>query len=455
MSTRKVIIAALVVAAFVVGGLIGWFASHHTTSPAKTTASETHRKILYYRSPMNPSATSDHPMKDNMGMPYVPVYANGGGASNVDVKISPTIVNNLGVRTTEVKQGTLAHRIDTVGYVGYDEDTVESVHTRAAGWIEKLAVKSEGDRVVAGQLLYELFSPKLATAEQEYLTALASGSQNLVAASRERLIALGFNEKQISRLKKDKKIQDRVARHAEQAGVVVKLGVRQGAYVMPSTEVMKLADLGTVWILVEVDASRAGWVAEGQTAIAQLEAWPGKHWKGTVDYIYPEVNPVTRTLKVRLRFPNPHGRLKPGMYAHVTILTVPQKNTVYIPTQALIRTGNSQRVIVALGNGRFDVCPVKAGFESGGDIQILKGLHAGQKVVVSAQFMLDSSANIDAATLRIGNAKPGCGATPRKMPGMKMSGKKPMRQKKMPGDAPERKTMPPAQSSAAHSGEQS
>jgi Cu(I)/Ag(I) efflux system membrane fusion protein len=327
-----------------------------------------------------------------------------------------------------VRQGSLSGGIEAVGYVGYDEDTVTSINTRADGWIEKLAVKSAGDTVRAGQMLYELFSPKLATAEREYLTALASGSRSLIAASRERMRSLGFTAAQIAQLTHTRKIGDRVARYAETAGVVMDLGVREGAYVMPATQVMKLADLRTVWVLVEVDPANAAQIQKGQTADVTFDAFPGQHWHGTVDYIYPDVSAMTRTVKVRVRLPNPDLRLQPNMYAHVSLQTAPQQDVVTIPALALIQTGHSERVVVALGNGRFDVCPVQAGTTSGDRVEILKGLRAGQKVVTSAQFMIDSEANVDAAALRLGSGKPGCTGKPASadagkaagMPGMEM-----------------------------------
>jgi len=193
---------------------------------------------------------------------------------------------------------------------------------------------------------------------------------------------------------------------------VVELGVREGAYVMPITSVMKLADLGSVWILVDADESDAALLAIGQRASAELDAFPGRHWDGKVDYVYPDINPVTRTVKVRLRFANPGEQLRPNMYAHVSIQAAPHNNTVYIPSAALIQTGQSQRVVLALGNGNFDICPVQAGYASGDQVEILKGLQTGQRVVVSAQFMLDSEANLDAAALRLGAGKAGCNQAP-------------------------------------------
>jgi Cu(I)/Ag(I) efflux system membrane fusion protein len=432
-----------VIAAYFVG-------KHSSTVGDKNSASSTagtvgERKILYWKDPMDPNYRSNKPGKSPMGMELVPAYAvdNGTGESS-DVKISSAEINSLGVHTTEVQQGSLSPRLELVGYVGYDEDTIVSINTRADGWVEKLAVKSAGDNVRRGQLLYELFSPKLATAEREYLTSLASGSPSLVAASRERMQALGFSAAQVAKLARTRKVSDRVSRYAENAGVLMSLGVSEGAYVMPATQIMKIADLRMVWVLVEVDESQAALVHVGQKADAVFDAFPGQHWQGVVDYVYPDLSSMTRTVKVRLRFSNADLRLQPNMYAHIKIeakalqggQTAPQDDAVYIPNLALIRTGNSQRVIVALGEGRFDICPVEAGLTSGDKVQILKGLQAGQRVVTSAMFLIDSEANVDATALNYSSAKPGCSEIPgtsgqgatkldkpasKDMPGMDMS----------------------------------
>ncbi|MGH8042913.1 MAG: efflux RND transporter periplasmic adaptor subunit [Rudaea sp.] len=410
-----IFLAAIVV---LLAAAAGFFAGHRSQTRGANQASAANagaaqRKLLYWKAPMDPNFRSDKPGKSPMGMELVPVYANdSGGGEASDVKISPAVVNNLGVRTALVERGPLARSIEAVGYVAWDEDTIASINTRADGWIEKLAVKSVGDPVRRGQLLYELFSPKLATAQREYLTALASGSESLIAASNQRMRALGFSADQIAQLTRNRKISDRVARYAESAGVVVGLGVSEGAYVMPATQVMKLASLDPVWVQAEVDQAAAAQLAKGQTAVAEFDAFPGQRWQGTVDYVYPDINPMTRTLKLRMRFANPQGRLQPNMYAHVTLQTAARADVLYIPSQALIRTGQSERVILALGDGHFDVCPVQAGNSSGDRVEILKGLHGGQRVVTSAQFLIDSEANIDAAALRLGAGKSACTATP-------------------------------------------
>lgn len=411
----KRILAVPTVVALIVGvGFAGYRVGVRHPAPA-TSGSRlpaAQRKILYWQSPMDPSLRSERPGRSPMGMDLVPVYSDGDAGTAADVQIQSAVVNNLGVRTAPVRRGPLARSVKAVGYVGYDENSITSINTRADGWIEKLAVKSAGDPVRRGQRLYELFSPKLATAEREYLTALASGSAGLIAASRERMRALGFTAGQIRNLTLSRKVHERVARYADGDAVVVNLGVSEGAYVMPSTQVMKLADLRSVWVQVEADESDAALLHVAQSATARFDAFPGQTWHGDVDYVYPDLNAVTRTIRVRLRFANPDLRLQPNMFAHVRIQTRPHNDALYIPSQALIRTGHSQRVIVALGQGRFDVCPVEVGFTVGDQVQILKGLHAGQRVVTSAQFMIDSEANVDAAALRLGSGRPACGQAP-------------------------------------------
>jgi Cu(I)/Ag(I) efflux system membrane fusion protein len=396
-----------------------------TNSMAANDSASSERKVLYWKAPMDANFRSDKPGQSPMGMDLVPVYANQGeSGESSDVKINPAVVNNLGVRTAEVQQGALSHRIEAVGYVTYDEDTITSINTRADGWIEKLAVKTVGSAVEADQLLYELFSPKMETAQREYQTALTSGDSLLIAASRQRMRSLGFTADQIARVKRGQNVNDRVSRRAPTAGVVVELNIREGAYVQPATQVMKLADLSKVWVQVEIDEGSAALLEKGQKAIAEFESFPNRRWEGTVDYIYPTVNEMTRTLKVRVRFANLDRALQPNMYSHVTIKTAPKEDAVFIPSMALIRTGQSQRVIVARGDGRFDVCPVEAGMSSGDQVEILKGLKAGQRVVTSAQFMIDSEANVDAAALRLGSGKAACN-TMAKMSGEDMSGQQP------------------------------
>lgn len=356
------------------------------------------RKLLYYRHPHNPSITSDKPMKDEMGMDFIPIYDDGGGPA---VKISPVVENNMGVRTATVSRDKLWRRIDTVGYVDFDENYISHIHLRTKGWIEKLYVKSEGERVKKGQLLFEVYSPDLVNAQEEYLQALKSGNKRLISASKERLMALGISGHQIRQIQKSKQASQYIQIYALQDGIIAKLSARDGMYVTPAFEVMSLADLSSVWLLAEVFESQADWVKVGQAAEVRLPYLPGQVWEGEVQYIYPSLNPKTRTLKVRLQFKNPEEALKPNMFADVTIYGGARTNILLIPREALIRTGQGERVIMAEGNGRFRQRKVVAGIESGDWVQIITGLQSGDVVVTSGQFLIDSEASLKASLVRM------------------------------------------------------
>ncbi|MDH5180453.1 MAG: efflux RND transporter periplasmic adaptor subunit [Gammaproteobacteria bacterium] len=348
------------------------------------------KKILYWVAPMDPSYRRDGPGKSPMGMDLVPVYDEGGDS---DVTISSAVENNLGVRTLPVERGKLWRKIDTVGYVDFDENRISHIHLRSTGWIEKLIVHSEGERVKKGQLLFELYSPELVNAQDDYIQALRTGNKFLLSASRERLQALGISDQQIKVIQKKMRSEQFVRVYAPQDGIVAKLMVREGMYVSPQMEVMSLADLSSIWILGEVFESQANWVKEGQPADVRLSYIPGREWEGSVEYIYPSLNQKTRTLKVRLRFDNPDEVLKPNMFANVSIYGGPKEQTLIIPREALIRGGGDDRVILALGKGRFRAVRVTAGIESGNWIEIMAGLQEGDRVVTSGQFLIDSEAS--------------------------------------------------------------
>lgn len=359
------------------------------------------RKVLYYRNPMTPTLTSPVPRKDSMGMDYIPVYASEGGGSGSTIHISPAVEENLGILTAPVVRGDLSRRIHTVGYVDYDESAVVRLHTRAAGWITKLPISSTGETVSKGQLLFKLYSPTLVTAEQEYLQALKAGNASFIEASRKRLAALGISANEIVRLQRTHAASKSVAYYAERTGVVEMLNARPGLYVTPGTEVLRLGVLSKIWLVAEVFENEANWVALGDSAEARFDSAPGEVLHGTVNFIYPELDPITRTLKVRMTFVNPDAALKPNMYADVAINGTPEKNVLTIPSEALIRTGEGDRVILALGNGQFRAQPVTAGIQSDGRVTITSGLDEGETVVTSGQFLIDSEASLNASLQRL------------------------------------------------------
>lgn len=393
---RNISIAIAVVAALVVGILLGRGTSVETKEPQSA-----QREILYWVAPMDPNYRRDEPGKSPMGMDLKPVYADEVDAKPGVVSIDPTVLNNLGVRTALAEHGTLPRRIETVGYIGFDEDTLQHVHTRVDGWIEKLATKATGDPVSKGQLLFELYSPTLVNAQQEFLAALQSNNTVLRNASRDRLVALGVTAGEIDQLDRDRKVMQRVRVYAQADGVIAHLGVREGIFVTPSTEVMSVARFDRVWVLAEVFERQSAWVQPGQQATVELDYLPGKTLQGTVDYVYPELDPTTRTLKVRLRFDNEGETLRPNMFARVAIDGTAIDNIVHVPREAVIRGGSSSRVVVALGDGRFESREVSLGIESGERVAIRSGLSKGELVVISAQFLIDSESNIDVALERL------------------------------------------------------
>ncbi len=391
----------LLAAAVVVGFFAGRFITPADGDPAAVTGDGGEREILYWVAPMDANYRRDEPGKSPMGMDLVPVYADEVDSQPGTVKIDPTVVNNLGVRTAQAEHGALPRHIDTVGYVQFDEDTLHHVHTRVDGWIEKLATKATGDPVEKGQLLFELYSPTLVNAKQEFLAALRSNNSVLLQASRERLTALGVTESQIALLEKERTAGQRVRVYAEADGVIAHLAVREGIYITPANEVMSIAELDKVWVLAEVFEREAAWVRPGQMAMVELDYLPGKMWHGTVDYVYPELDPKTRTLKVRIRFDNEDEMLRPNMFARVTIHAEATGPVVHVPREAVIRGGNFDRVVVALGEGRFRSRPVTLGIESDDRVAIRSGLKAGEEIVVSGQFLIDSESNIEAALGRM------------------------------------------------------
>ena len=382
--------------ALIAGVVLGyWFAP---AAPAAAPAGTGERQILYWVAPMDPNYRRDAPGKSPMGMDLVPVYADAAPAPEAGVvTIDPAVLQNLGLRSAAAQLGPLPRRIETVGYVQYDESVMHHIHTRVEGWIESLHVRAAGDPVAKGQLLFEIYSPTLVNAQREYLTALSGGRADMVVASRERLAALGMPQAEIAALDEAKTPRQRVRIYAPADGVTTQLGVREGIFVTPAAHVISMADLSRVWVLAEVFERQTAWVAVGQRAEVELDYLPGRRWHGTVDYVYPDLHPVTRTLRVRIGFDNAGEALRPNMFARVVLLGGATEPVVHIPREALIRGGAADRVALDLGGGRFRAVAVEAGVEAGERVEIRSGLKAGEQVVVSGQFLIDSESNLESA----------------------------------------------------------
>ena len=390
----KPIVIGMVIGGFLTFGVYSFMAPTNSGEASSVVTAE--KKPLYWVAPMDANYKRDKPGKSPMGMDLVPVYDDGGKGPDEGpgtIRISPDVVNNLGVRTAIVSYKSLHTEINTVGYVTYDEDKLVHIHPRVQGWIEKLYVKAIGDPVKKGQPLYEIYSPELVNAQEELLLALDRKNSRLISAAENRLSALQLPKSSIVKLKKTKKVQQTITFYSPQNGVVENLKIREGFFVKPGSTLMSIGDLSEVWVEAEVFERQAGQVKTGTPVTMTLDYLPGKTWQGKVDYIYPTLDAKTRTVKVRLRFKNEDGEFKPNMFAQIAIHTTGDEQVLLIPKEALIRTGNQDRVVLALGEGSFKSVAVSVGRYDSESVEIIEGVHDGEKVVSSAQFLLDSESS--------------------------------------------------------------
>ena len=361
-------------------------------------------EILYWVAPMDPNFRRDEPGKSPMGMDLIPVYVGDEPADNSTITISSAVENNIGVRTALATRDRFAEDLDTVGYVRPVDDLTSVVDVRAQGWIEDLRVAAVGDVVEAGDLLFRMYSPEIVTAQSEFLQALNVARPGLISAARSRLQALGVNEAQIDLIARRGTPQRLVDVYAPRTGVVLEMNVREGAHAHPSMVVMTIADLREVWVIADLFEDEAAAIEPGQSVHMQSRAQPGRMWHGQVEYIYPTVDPRSRSIPVRMRFSNGDGALRPEAYVNVRIEVSPRENVLSVPAEAVIRTGRSERVVLALGGGRYRLAQVRTGAEAGERAEVLAGLSEGERVVVSSQFLIDSEASLQGVALRMAGA---------------------------------------------------
>jgi len=357
------------------------------------------REILFYRNPMDPAITSPVPRKDNMGMDYVPVYADEARSVATDgavVTINPAVQQNMNVITERVTRRDISHRIRTVGYLDYDQEKMVSVTTKYPGFIEKTYVNYIGQPVRQGDPLFEIYAPELVQTEQELLSALRYATSLGAAPEETRRRAEALLE--AARL--------RLSVTAPAGGVVMKrMPGLEGMAVRPGMELLHLADLSDLWLTVEIFEDQLPWLDVGSTATITMTYFPGETFHGRVRYIEPEVAQKTRTIQLTLEVPNRGSRLRVGMYATVIFEPVAAKDAIAVPSQAVLRTGERNVVIVALGDGRFAPREVRLGPQGGGFVQILEGLLDGDEIVTSAQFLIDSESNLREAIQKMIAAK--------------------------------------------------
>ncbi len=362
------------------------------------------KKILYWVAPMDANYRRDEPGKSLMGMDLVPVYDEGSSDDMAAeglprITINASTAQNMGVRIEKAKMTELSRTINTIGSVTYNEDNLHHIHARASGWVEKVYTNSLGDPVEKGKTLLEFYSPEILAAQKDLVIANRAGS-SLGKASRTRLRDLNVPKSVIDRVSKTGKSQNRIPIVANHTGVVTKIGIKNGMYITPGTEIYTIADLSSVWVIVDVFEHQLTWVTVGDKAEVRVEAVPGKIWQGKVDYIYPELSPKTRTLKVRLTIDTPKQILKPNMFADVTLFT-DDKQTLTVPAESIIYYENSTRLVKVVAENKYQPIEVKIGMKSNGKVEILEGIEEGDKILVSAQFLIDSESNLQASFRRL------------------------------------------------------
>ena len=360
------------------------------------------KQVLYWHDPMVPRQKFNEPGKSPfMDMPLIPRYADD--ADGEGVRVSPNVMQSLGMRVGKAEITTQKAPLVAVGRVAFDEHQVEAIQTRTAGFIERLYVRAEGDPVKAGQKIADVYSPELLAAQHELvaLTRVANvpDVDALRAAARERLRLLGMSGGEIRALEKSTTPRPRVGVYAPTAGIVRELGVREGAQVMPGQTIVQLAGLARVWVLAELTERQLGGAREGQAAEIRVDALPRASFTGKVDYIYPQLDAASRTVQVRIEVPNEKGLLRPGMYAQVELATA-QREALTVPSEAVIATG-ARKVVLLVENGGFVPVEVETANEAGGRTEVLSGLRAGDDVVLSGQFLIDSEASLKGVLARL------------------------------------------------------
>jgi RND family efflux transporter MFP subunit len=374
------------------------------------------RKVLYWWDPMlGPSSISNHPGKSAMNMDLVPVYADqvSGGAK---ITIDPRVVQEMGVQTAEVTRGPLHQTIRAVGLFKVPEPGLHDISLKVGGWIDTLYADQEGMHVHQGEVLFEMYSPDLQVAEQELISAVKSQktlpgdasanlrdeAQGLIDSAKRKLRLWDVAEQDIDAIANADQPPKDIPFRSPATGHVEDKMIVQGSAVEPGSKLMRIADHTKMWLDAEVFEEQIPLIQLGQTVNVTLDAIPGKTFTGKIDFIYPHLDHVTRTLTVRSTFDNPNFELKPGMYADANIVTAPLADVVQAPQEAVIDTGTKQIVFVDEGGGLFSPRTVRAGVRGDGDrIQIIEGLAVGEKVVTSGEFLMDVESRTQEAIAKL------------------------------------------------------
>ena len=411
-SSRPRIFVLLFVAGLLLAASFVWYISRAKappTSPQPMVMQQTEKK-----------SSQDSRMKT----PMPSMEATSKPPSGDAVMVSARKQQLIGVKTKKVQYRSLTRSMRTVGQVEVDERLLEHVHIKLEGWVEKLYVRFTGEEVKKDQMLFEIYSPDLVATQDEYLLALksvkdlgnsefsevAEGARSLLEVTKRRFALWDITPDHIEDLERTGKVLRTLPLHAPISGYVLEMNLREGMYVTPDLELYTLADLSKIWVLADFYEYEIPEVKLGQQASISLAYFPGKTFRGKVTYIYPVLDPKTRTVKVRFEFPNPQWKLKPGMFANVE-LTIPLGKRLVVPNSAVLDSGTEQRIFVTQGNGMFEPRTVQVGVRTQQWYEILKGVKAGETVVSSANFLLDSESNLKSAS---GMMMPGMDMGPKK-----------------------------------------
>ena len=388
-----------------------------SSGPSGTVSGKKEHKVLYYRDAMNPSHTSDKPGKAPDGMDLVPVYEGEAGGEAGEVKIDPTTVQSMGVATETVTARDLKKEIRVSGTIDLNETAVSIVNTKIMGWVEKLYIDYTGQAVRKGQPLLTIYSPDLVSAQEEYLQAInylkslpegtssdaRKGAEQLVESGKRRLQNWDIPDKSIAALEQRNAPEKAMTIYSPSDGVVLEKMVAAGQNVMPGMALYKVADLSVVWAIANVYQEDLPYVKVGTEAATEVPSIPGRTFTGKVQFVSPVLDASTKTAAVRIAIRNtPDRLLKPQMFANVTIQSPLSKNVLSVSQQAVIHTGPRNIVIVSLSNGYFKPQEVKLGMSANGFVQVLNGLTAGQTIVTSSQFLIDSESNLKKAVSQMG-----------------------------------------------------
>ena len=400
MNTRiwkTVVLTGLSVVLGIAGGY--WFSQQRINAMPDAAAEQSpkmqdERKVLYWYDPMVPQQKFDKPGKSPfMDMQLVPQYADGA-ITGAAISIDPGLTQNLGLRLATVTHGVFTSSLDVVGVLAFNERDVAVIQARTAGFVERVYARAPGDVLKANAPLADILVPEWAAAQEEFLALKRNGDAGLLAAARQRMRLTGMPATLITQVERSGKVQPILTLTSPISGVLQELDVRTGMTVAAGETLARVNGLSSVWLAVAVPESQTGSIIVGQTVEARFAAFPGTVLSGTVSAILPETNVDSRTVRVRVELPNPDGRLRPGLSAQVRLNRKTEQRVLWVPSEAVIRTGRRTLVMLAEDAGRYHPVEVQVGQENDGKTAILKGLQEGQQVVSSGQFLLDSEASL-------------------------------------------------------------